>query len=419
MSKKPRDNRPYIPPVTKIEVSEGNLKLRWILLAIVVAIAAVSLGMGVHYALSTEPGWQEVQSAATELNCGDDFVFHYECGTAGISATAEYKAVTALYSRLTQDAYAVFTADTQSELHNVHYLNACVNQPVTVEPALYKALEVLDAYTCRVPFMAPAIREYNGVFLAENDGEAALYDPARDTERREYLKEILTFVNDPAMASLELLGENRVCLKVGETYLAYAEENGIETFFDFGWMKNAFIADYLAENLEEAGYTNGYLVSYDGFTRNLDARGTLYTANLFDRMENTISMPAQLAYDRPMSLVSLRNYPLSEEDRWHYYAYGDGSVTSVYLNLSTAMPVSSTDNLFSYSETMGCGEILMHTAPVFLNDMLEESQLLELENKGIHSIWAEGDTLLYTQSDAALTLLPESGGNDYRLQYSK
>ena len=419
MSKKSRDNRPYLPPVTRIELSEGNLRLRWILLAVVVCIAVASLAMGMHYVLTKEPGWQQVQSASTQLHCGEDFVFHYSCGNTGVSATAEYKSVTALYSRLTQDAYAIFSPELESEIHNVCYLNAHVNENVTVEPALYHALEQLVAYNCRIPFLASVVKEYSGVFLAQNDGEAALYDPTRDPERQGYVQEVLQFAADPAMVSLALLGDNEVRLKVDDAYLAYARQNDIHVFFDFGWMKNAFIADYLAENLMNSGYTNGYLASFDGFTRNLDARGTSYHANLFDRKGNTISMPAQLTYAGPMSLVFLRNYPLSEQDRWHYYAYEDGNVTSVYLDTHTGMPVSSTDNLFTYSESKSCGELLLEMAPIIFSAEFDENQLWMLEQKGIHAVWAEGYTLKHTQSDASVDLLTESGGEAYTLQYVK
>ena len=145
----------------------------------------------------------------------------------------------------------------------------------------------------------------------------------------------------------------------------------------------------------------------------------MYNTSLFDRMEDTIFMPAQLSYKGPMSLIFLRNYPLSEEDRWHYYAYEDASVTSIYLEPSTALPVSSTDNLFSYSETMGCAEILMQTAPVFLRGEFDRSQTLQLKKNGIQSIWGEDNVLFYTQENAALTLLSESGGDSYTLQYAQ
>lgn len=419
MGKNSKERRAGMPPVTKIELSEGNLSMRWIALILLVAVAAGSIAVGVYYALNKEPGWQEVQSAATGIHCGGDFVFRYECGKTGVSATAEYKSVTALYSRLTQEAATIFSAELESVPANLHSLNSHPNEAVEVHPALYQALELVNRYDCRDIFLAPLVQEFSGVFLAENDGEAILYDPNRDPERAAYVREKWEYAGNPEMISLSLLGENRVQLNVSNTYLAFAEENGIETFADFGWMKNAFIADYLAEKLIESGFTNGYLVSFDGFTRNLDNRGETYVVNLFDRRENTISMPLQLSYEGSRSMVSLRNYPLSQEDRWHYYAYGDGNVTSVYLSPETGTNTTSTDNLVSYSPRLGCGEILLQIAPVFLAETFQRQRLLALEKQGISSIWAEDNVLYHTEENAKLKLLPESGGEDYRIEFAQ
>lgn len=419
MSKQPRDHRPYIPPVTRIQLPEGNLRMRLIFLVILLMIAGGSIAMGVHYALNKEPGWQEVQAVSNQRSCAEDFVFLYECGSTGASATAEHKGVTALYSQLTQDAYAIFTAEEATQKQNVYDLNFHVNEPIAVDPVLYRALELLVSSGCRYPFLAPVVREYSSVFLATTDGEAALYDPVKNPERAYYVQQSLAFAKDPEMVSLELLEDNLVKLQVADVYLTYAQENGITVFFDFGWMKNAFIVDYLADNLTQHGYTNGYLVSYDGFTRNLDTREENYAVNLFDRMDNTISMPVQLTYTGPMSIVSLRNYPLSDKDRWNYYAYEDGTVTSVYLDSATGMSASATDNLVSYSEKYSCAEILLQTAPLFLSEFLNREQILELENQKVHSIWAEENRLFHTQENAMLTLLAESGGGDYELHTAR
>ena len=111
MSNKSGDRRPYLPPVTRIELSEKNIKLRWILLIILLAIASVAIFMGVRYAVHEEPGWQEVEAASNQVNCSQDFVFLYECGSAGINASGEHKAVTALYTQPT-----VFSALTRSRI---------------------------------------------------------------------------------------------------------------------------------------------------------------------------------------------------------------------------------------------------------------------------------------------------------------
>ncbi len=48
---------------------------------------------------------------------------------------------------------------------------------------------------------------------------------------------------------------------------------GIGSFIDFSWMRNAFIADYLAEGLAARGFGKGALTSFDGFARNLEQGG--------------------------------------------------------------------------------------------------------------------------------------------------
>lgn len=418
MSKKPRDNRPFLPPVTRIELSEKNIKMRWILLAVLLAIGATALFMGVRQAVTTEPGWQEVQVSSSEINCSRDFVFRYECGKAGLDATAEYRGVTSLYTDLTESAFRIFSAEAEhvSAPANLSYLNAHVNEALSVDPHLYQVLELICRYDSRYPFLAPVVREYSGVFLSANDGEACLYDPNFDTERMGYVQETLSFAGDPENVRLELLGDNRVCLFVSQHYLDYAGENEIEVFFDLGWMKNAFIADYLAQKLIEAGYTNGSISSFDGFTRNLDRRGIEYAYNLFDRRENTVTIPAQLKYDESMSIVFLRNYPLTEEDQWHYYAYETGSITSVYLDPADGISRSSTDNLVSYSHGYGCGELLLRTAPVFISGSFNGEAIADLAAESIFCIWAEDNLLHYSQQGAKLSLLPESGGADYKLK---
>lgn len=415
MSKK-GDRRTYVRPVTKIELSEQNIKLRWILIVVLLAIAAVAIGLGVKAVLETEPGWQEVEVSSSNLNCSRDFVLMYEFGADGVPATAEYRDVSAMYTRLTEFAYTIFSAETESaETPNLQYLNAHVNEPVQVAHALYQALELMVRYDSRYPFLAPAISRYGSVFLASGDVEAAQFDPMKNGERGAEVKEIAAFAGEEAMIWVEVLGDDRVRLNVAQEYLDYAQENGIDTFLDFGWMKNAFIADMIASTMAASGYSHGYLASFDGFTRNLDDRGNGYTFNIFDRWENTISMPAALGYEQPMSIAYLRNYPLSEEDQWSYYAYEDGSVTNVMLDVADGRSRSSTDNLVCYSDTQSCAELALQMAPVFLEEELDVAALSALEAQGIHSIWGEGNTLCYTEADAELTLLEESGGSDYRL----
>lgn len=417
MSKHARDRRPYIKPVTRMELSESNIKLRWIAVAVLLAIAVVALGYGVSAALSTEPGWQEVTSNPDAVNCAQDFVLMYDFSAEGINPTVENKRLETLYTQLTEDAYSIFSPEAEVEgINNLHYLNTHVNETVTVVPELYEALELAVRYESRYLFLAPVNDLYEPVFLSEGDGEAETFDPMKDAQRMEWVQEAVAYAADPEMIRLELLGANQVRLAVAEEYLAYADAEEIGIFVDFGWLRNAFIIDYMANKLAEEGCTFGYLASYDGFTRNLDVRGTGYTINLFDRQDNDILMPANFSYTSPASIVYLRDYPLSEEDRWHYYGYENGDITTIFLDPADGVSKSAVDSLTGYSTSLGCAEILLQLAPVFTADTLNRDELISLASTGIETIWFEGATLYHTEKDSGIMILTESGGQGYSVE---
>ena len=149
--------------------------------------------------------------------------------------------------------------------------------------------------------------------------------------------------------------------------------------------------------------------------RNLDTRGISYSHNVYDRLDNGVYMPAVYNYREPNAIVVLRNYPMSEMDRWHYFSYGDGTVTTTFLDPADGVSKSATDNLFVYSRDLGCGEMLLQTAPLFIAEELNVDGLQDLATKGVYAIWGEGTDICYNEKDADLTAKPEQGGGQYRL----
>ena len=413
MKKYGRDRRPYVRPVTRIELSESNIKLRWILIVVLLAVGVVSIMVGLTSMLKTEPGWQTVEVSTKEPNCAGDFTLQYDFTSAGGGATAQYKQLSQLYTQATERVYRLFSSQVREEgFYNVGYLNAHVNTPVWVEGELYEALSLAANYDTRQIFLAPAVVEYNRVFLCETAEEAALYDPTRDPENVAWLEQLGRFASDPEMIRLELIGNDQVQLTVAQEYLDFAAEYEIDTLLDFGWMKNAFIADYLASVLAENGYRHGYLASFDGFTRNLDDRGTAYSFNLFDRKGSEVYMPAAMEYNSPMSIVFLRNYPMGEQDRWHYYAFEDGHILSVFLDPATGMPKTSASNLVSYGN-FSCGEILLRSEKLFIADSLNIEGLDAMAEEEIYAIWFEDWNLMYNQENLILTENPQGGAEKY------
>ena len=417
MSKHARDNRPYIKPVTRIELSDDKTTLRLILLIALLVIAAVAIIVGLSSAMKVEPGWQEAQVSSEKVNCSTEFTLMYDFSDYDLSeSTGALKKLNALYSTLTEDAYAIFTAsEYETEFANVRYLNDHVNEKVAVDPALYQALERILWYDSRYPFLAPVYEEYDRIFVQTSEADAARYDPAKSPELMDYIQEAASYAADPDMVWLELLGDDQVVLHVSEEYEAFAQENGLETFFDFHWMTNAFIIDYMASRLMENGYTSGYLASYDGFNRNLDMRGTSYSHNVYDRQGSDICLPAVFNYREPTSIVVLRNYPMADAERWHYFSYSDGTIATTFVDPADGVAKSATDNLFVYSRGVGCAEILLQAAPVFIADELNVDALNSLTEKGIYTIWGEELQLYCNDADVDLTFKSETGGDLYTL----
>ena len=335
-------------------------------------------------------------------------LFNYDFTDYGGSASAAYKLLTSLYSDSCENGYRIFSKDySQEGVYNLAYLNNHVNEPVSVDPVLYNALKLLVDSGSRHIYLAPVYVEYNRVFSSSSPEEAAWYDPAQQPVIMEYIQELVAFCNDPQQINLELMEDGKVQLYVSDAYLAYAEENMLDAFLDFGWMTNAFVIDYLAEQLIQGGYTYGYLSSYDGFTRNLDQRESAYSFNLFDDKGDTIYVPAVLSCTGPSSLVFLRDYPMDAKDSWHYMDFGNDYIVTSYIDPADGTSKCYYDNLVSYSGQAGCAEILMKMIPSYITDA-DNGTLFDAQAEQIYTVWFEGYTLHHNGSRDAVALT-ESG----------
>lgn len=400
---KQRGNPVGLPRISNIEVAKKNLPLRITLLALALVIAFGAFAYGISSLLTTKPGWTDIKSTSASLNCSEDFVLSYNLGAGEMSATAENKQLTALYTKATEDAYQIFNNEYASdELHNIHYVNTHFNEEITVESALYKALSAIAKADNRNIYLAPAYAQYGQLFVCENDVEAMQYDPQRQDETKAYIAEVVKFANDPQMISIEILGNQKICLNVAQEYLEFIAANEIAYVLDFSWMVNAFIADYIADVLLENGFSNGYLSSYDGFTRNLLKTEDKFTLNVYHRTGREVTLPAAMTYTGSCSIVSLRDFPLSNSDRWHYYAFEDGRIASLMLDPADGAEKSAVASLISYSQTASCADILLSIAPLFVADSLDAQRLNALAEDEIYTVYPGLDAV-YT-NDGSLNI---------------
>lgn len=387
------------------ELSDKNRTVRWVLVIILLIVAAVALTVGLLGVLQTPAGWQTVTVNSAALNCSADFVLQYEYGAGENSATAESKVLEQLYGKTVEDAWKLFFNEAGStDLTGIHAVNQNPNEEVEVDRGLYLALEQVVTSGSRALYLAPVYAEYDRVFYSESEGFARDNDPGQNDDQREYVQTLADFARDPQSVQLVLSADNKVMLQVSQEYLTFAEENELKYLVDFGWLRNAFIADYIASALTDNGFTNGYIASEDGFTRNLDQRGNGYSLNLFNRRGDGIDLAAVMEYSSPKSLVFLRNYPMSSLDADRYYSFSDGRIVTMMVDPADGQSKTATDNLVSYSAELGCGQLALSVMPVYVADAFSEEALNALTEKGIYSIWFSGEHLIHNQEDLKVTV---------------
>lgn len=394
------NDRPTIQKTEHIALPEGKLTLRVVLLVAAIVVAIVSLAYGINAWVSTDAGVQEITALSGEMNASADFTFYYNLGFGGVDATDERREVRTLYSEAVTDALELFSSDVESEEQvNLWYINQHPNEVITVADELYSALELLEESGMRYHYLAPLYGQYYALCNSANDQEAAQYDPRLNSAQAEFFAEAAAFARDPESIRLELLGEDRVQLYVSDEYMDCAKANAVTSFIDFTWMKNAFIADYIAQKLIDAGYTRGALISDDGFMRCLDTEtGTEYSFTFSHREGGTVYNLATLHFSGDVSIAYLHDYPL-EDGGGEYYMYSDGTMRSVFLDPEDGLDRSCVPELAAYSFESGCAALALRLAPVFISCALNMDALEVLENDGVTVYYVKDGILSTTAED--------------------
>lgn len=399
-----REHKPEGPRIQHIELSDKNVRLRLILIGVLLVIAIAAIVWGI-LASRVKPGMYKIESASAGYHCGGDVSFYYELGAGEKKAHKENEELTELYSALTEKAWQLFYTEAEdSSVGNLCRVNSHPNEEVSVDPALYEAFRLLETCGSRLHYLGPVYEAYYPVINSDDPLLAADDDPGRNEELRQYVLELAQYAADPDAIRLELRPDNKVILHISEEYEAFCQENGEEVYVDFGWLRNAFVVDYLADNLEKNGFTNGCIEGVDGFVRNLYRNGGGNQLAITNRRENVTELVAAMACSKPTSLVYLQTH-----DSSGIYTFSDGRVVTYMVDIADGQCKAALPNLLGYSESASCAEIALKLAPTYIADSFSADGLKSLTAEGIYSVWFEGKTLHYNQQ--GLQLVPKT--DDY------
>lgn len=407
-------------PVEKVELSEKHVGLRFAIVAALIIVAVISFGYGIHSLLTVEAGWTEIEAdSSADTNVGNEFVLMYNLGSrSDMSITAENKGIISTYTDVMVKAYELFHNNQEIEnVKNIYYINQNPNEEIEVDDMLYQAFSLVQEYGDRTIYLAPIYEQYNNIFYCEDDSQIVDFDPYSNVDVALAYAEMAKYAGDEAAINVELLGNNKIKLYVSEEYLEFCDENGITSYIDFAWMRNAFVVDYVAETLISQGYTEATISSYDGFSRNLDDSETEFSFNIYDKNSGDVYQVAIMQYSGVKNIVTMRNYPMNTLDVYRYYELSNGDIRTSYLDVSDGLCKSATTNLYSYSEDLGCAEILLQIASIYVSEELDKEALANLKDSGIYSIYVEEEVIVYNEKALILSDIYKSNEFVYTTNY--
>lgn len=398
-----RDNRPDVKRVEKVVLSEKPVKRQMIIAALLLLFGMVMMGISVKQLLTTEAGWKKIEvSGSNKRTCGDDFVLLYNLGASEVSATVENKALTKIYSDTMSKAYDVFSADEDVEsVYNLHYINQNPNTEIEVDGLLYDAFEKIAKYENDNIYLGPVYETYDDIFSCQDDVLTKEFDPNQNKEVKTYYNKIANYIKSKDV-ELELLGDNKVKLKVSKEYENYLKENGIQKIIDLSIMKNAFVIDYVADELIEAGFENGCITSYDGFSRNLNSSNDKVSYNLFGKINDKVAQVASYQYSGQQAIVYFRDFPVSEKDSNHYYTFKDGRVAASYVDINDGIAKTAVESLLVYGQDMKCSDIMLESMLLYSSDEFDKEESQELNVRNINWIYTEDGNIYHSQKDAEI-----------------
>lgn len=412
MNRTVKDKKTFQPkPVEKIELDSSRLKLKTVLFVILVVVAVLGITFGFIYLLRTESGWAEVTVTRSDNpSCADEFSFVYYYEDRSALLNAEARAVTEKYTALCEKCFSVFDIY-EDRGDNIGALNARPNTDIKTDALLYSALKKATANGNRAVFGAPVQAIYNGVCSAESDFEAELYDPDYNSEIKTFIDSATAYLLDNDHVDLKFSGGDTVRLYASDEYLRFLNDNGVELLIDLNYLKNAFIIDYIAEQMTAEGFDKGVISSVDGYTRTFcDTPSSL---SILGETDGKYLYAATAEIDKKCAALNLRAAPQSGNEK--IYIYENGKVTLGYFDIASGVDKCACTDLFAYSYDLSCTDIALCAFDVWIADALDTEKLTNMKNSGVDYVYfnngfvhktgdvnveiLEGDTSFYLLQD--------------------
>ena len=343
----------------KVQLSKAHIQKRFVAFVICLLVALLAFFVAIKNLTYFEVGYKTIES---EEIYDDELIFNYYC-----QDRATYKQVSVIYRDLTKQIYQLLDESNEYEgINNVYSINHNINQIITVDSILYDQLKTFLDSGNREILLGPVYSLYKAVFSCDQDYQTEDFSPDKNEQIKEIIQQLIKFINDENSVSIELLADNQVRLNVSEQYRLYMEENGLDCYVDFYWMKNSFIVDFVCDNLTERGLTQGYLCSYDGFSRFMDCDDVIY--HYYDILNDSISHICDIEIEKNHCMVTYKSFIMNQFDSFYRYVYQDNLVENCYININDGNDYSAVSSLNIYSDTDSVVKLMLDSYKYYISD---------------------------------------------------
>jgi hypothetical protein len=195
------------------------------------------------------------------------------------------------------------------------------------------------------------------------------YDPISNESINNIVNKLLEYINNEEV-KLELLDNNKVKLNVSDNYLSYLKENDINKIIDFSWLENAYIIDYVVDNLKKDGFKRGIIRTYDGYNRAFDSEEYVYKYTLFDEINNNSGKIGELSYNANQSIVNFKNFIVYNKDSSFIRYMKDNTRRTYYISNLDGYSKASKNYLLGYANK-SCVEIAKMLAKIYISDTFD------------------------------------------------
>ena len=382
-------------PVEKIELNENHIKLRVIFLIIFALIAIGAIGFGIYKIANKDKGWQNISLNTHKYSrLENDFTFSYY-----VKSATEYKKVSAAYDKYFIEAKTELD-DTFEKENNINYINKNPNKEIEVSEFLYNSLKDIISDSNYL-YLGSINHYYDQMIYAIDDTFIDKYDPISNENINNIVNKLLEYINNEEV-KLELLDNNKVKLNVSDNYLSYLKENDINKIIDFSWLENAYIIDYVVNNLKKDGFKRGIIRTYDGYNRAFDSEEYVYKYTLFDEINNNSGKIGELSYNANQSIVNFKNFIVYNKDSQFIRYMKDNTRRTYYISNADGYSKASKNYLLGYANK-SCVEIAKTLAKIYISDTFD-TNLINSNKDKCNFIYYDNFNICHTDNNADIKI---------------